>query len=518
VQKVFSLPGGRREGRLPLDLRTSNAAGGPIARRPAPASAILPAILSNAAGITIALAIVVLAAGGEAAGPRVEDFRREPRWEGHRNRLVPDPAPLTRQDFGHRASNRAGGKEPGEIGGWVKRSIRPAWYAKVIPERTFRDRLSASGKLAVTRAEGGSGALFGWFHESSRGWRTPNSLTFRIAGNGGSYWVFYEYGTSGWLTGGGGCFEGPRYQDTKTKPFAGNGSVHEWSLAYDPEGAGGAGEMVFAIDGKEYRQELAPGHKLDGAVFNRFGLFNQQSSGDGLELYFDDLVLDGKPEDLRADPGWEGRGNRVEFEDRVLRPRHDFGWSATRRAGGEAGEIGGIVWRDEEPAYYAGAVGPLNLGQKLTASGKVSFTGAGSDSGVWIGWFDAGAKKAARAAPGAKDLLGILIEGPSRIGHYFRAGYRTASGDGVLDEAGPIMRPDGAAHEWSMTYDPDGAGGRGRITVTLDGESRTLDLAAGHKENGASFDRFGIFNLQVGGLFVEFWLDDLAYTAEPAGG
>ena len=111
---------------------------------------------------------------------------------------------MARQDFGYRTSDRAGGKK-GEIGGYIQRAVvTPAYYAKVIAAKTLNDKLTASGRFAVTRAEGGSGMLFGWFNENSRGWRTPNSLAFRIDGNGGKYWVFYEYGTQHLLTGGGG--------------------------------------------------------------------------------------------------------------------------------------------------------------------------------------------------------------------------------------------------------------------------------------------------------------------------
>ena len=125
------------------------------------------------------------------------DFTSDPRWESYRSQLLPNPLPVIRQDFGLRA---------GRLGGWVQRSLSPAWFAKVCPLRTLNDKFSASGKFSVTNDAGGSGVLFGWFHDSSRGWRTPNSLVFRIDGNGGGYWVFYEYGTSHWLTGGGGCF------------------------------------------------------------------------------------------------------------------------------------------------------------------------------------------------------------------------------------------------------------------------------------------------------------------------
>jgi hypothetical protein len=98
-------------------------------------------------------------------------------WDGFRNRLVPDPPPVTRQDFGWRE---------GCIGGWVQRSTTPAWYAKAIEPVTLEKPLSASGTFSVKRSEGGSGVLFGWFNSQSRGWRMPNSLVIRLDGNGGN--------------------------------------------------------------------------------------------------------------------------------------------------------------------------------------------------------------------------------------------------------------------------------------------------------------------------------------------
>src|SRR5262245_63072551 len=111
--------------------------------------------------------------------------------------------------------------------------------------------------------------MFGWFHESSRGWRTPNSIGFRLDGNGGKYWVLFEYGTSAWRTGGGATFEG-RYQTTKTRPFLADGTPHDWSLTYDPSAHDGDGELTFTIDGKSHSAALEKGHKADGAKFNRF--------------------------------------------------------------------------------------------------------------------------------------------------------------------------------------------------------------------------------------------------------
>jgi hypothetical protein len=388
--------------------------------------------------------------------------------------------------------------------------------------KTLNDRLSASGKFAVTHAEGGSGVLIGWFNDKkSQGWRAPHSLAMRIDGNGGKYWLFYEYGTGEWGTGGGGAFEGERYQTTPTKPFAADGTVHEWSLDYDPNGADGRGLVTFRCDDKVYEVALVEGHKQQSAEFDRFGVWNQQAAGDSLEIYLDDLRIDGEAESFDADPGWLNDGNPIQYEQRVLRPFHEFGYSDTAHAGGKRGEIGGIVFRDERPMYYADRVGPFTLNDDLSASGRIAILGAGADSALMLGWFGGQAKRGKASTEYEQrqtDYLGIMIEGPSRVGHYFRAAYSTSKGhgdaptnEGQPDEAA-VIRPDGSLHEWSLHYEPAASGGRGRITVTLDDEMRRLDLKAGERAESATLNRFGVFNLQAGGLHVEAYLDDLRYS------
>jgi hypothetical protein len=453
------------------------------------------------------------------AALRRQDFSSDPNWDGFQNRLVPSPPPITRQDFRWRDTNNAKGAKPGEIGGWIQRSATPAYLATPIQPKTLNDKLTASGRFAVTKDGGNSGMLFGWFNKDSRGWRTPNSLTFRIDGNGGKYWVFFEYGTQHWLAGGMGCFEGERYQTTPTKPFLADGTPHTWSITYDPAGAGGRGQITFTIDNKTYTLDLMEGHKSDGATFDRFGMFNVQTTGSGMEVYFDDLVMDGKPVGLTSDPKWEAKGNKVEFEDRIYRPYHDYGHSATNHAGGASGELGGVIWRNEAPSYYGDRISPLTLNDRLHVSGKLAFTAAGSDSGVFMGFFNAQSKKN-KSKPmheePERNMLAIMIEGPSRIGHYFRPVYYTQSGKGHIKEAGPIIRPDGKVHTWSMDYDPAGAGGNGQITFKLDETVQTFDLSPEHKADGATFDRFGLFDVQSGGHYVQVWFDDLEYTTGPS--
>jgi len=178
-----------------------------------------------ALGVSYGLGCLCLA-GLALAQPKqkVEDFGQDPGWEELNNRPDPNKIKTTVQDFGYQATSHLnpGG---GEIGGAISRSITPATYAKIIPIRTLNDRLEASGRFAVMEAKGGSGMLCGWFNSASRGWRTPNSLAFRIDGNGGKCWIFYEYGTRDWQTGGGVTFAGERYQTTKTPPMPADGKT-----------------------------------------------------------------------------------------------------------------------------------------------------------------------------------------------------------------------------------------------------------------------------------------------------
>jgi hypothetical protein len=463
--------------------------------------------------LLLALAASHIVATTATAAEQLENFDRDPDWRGFRNRLVPNPIPVVRQSFGYRPTHHAGGRGAGEIGGWIQRSMTPAAYAKIISPKTFADKLTASGRLAMRKNSGNSGMLFGWFHSTSRGWRMPNSIVFRLDGNGDTYWVLFEYGTSHWLTGGGATFEG-RYQTTRTPPFAADGTAHQWKFEYDPDANDNQGGLRFVFDGREFTAELLPEHKADGAVFDRFGMVNQQNTGGGMEVYFDDLVIDGESEEFSVDPRWDAQGNEAQFEERTIRPMHDFGYSATAFAGGEPGEIGGVIWRDEPPAYYAGSAGPFTLEDELVASGKLVFSGAGSDSGVYLGWFN-GASKEKKVSPdhqeAQKNILAVAIEGPSRIGHYFRPAYSTARGN-VESTIGPLIRPDGQRHNWSLRYSPAGANGAGLIIVALDGHEQQLPLKPGDRKIGATFDRFGFFNMQTGGHYVRVYVDDLRYS------
>jgi hypothetical protein len=479
--------------------------------------------------VALSLSVILLgpcalsAARAQDAHLAHETFAGDPGWEGFRNRLKPETPMRVHHDFGFRASTHAGGARAGEIGGHVQRTPTAAYYALAIEPKGLDQRLSASGKLAVRAAEGGSGVMIGWFKAPPPSWRTPNSLALRLDGNGGKFWVFYEYGTGRWRTGGGGAFEGDAYQRTPTPPFPADGKPHDWALDYDPAGAGGRGLVTFRIDERRYELPLGEGHRADGALFDHFGIWNVQAPGDRIELYVDDLLLDGQRFSFDDDPHWRAEGNTARFIERMIRPYHDFGYGATRHAGGERGEVGGIVFRDERPAYYAAKTARLSLDDELVASGRLALLKAASDSGVYLGWFNAAAKQANQTPEyeaRQKNYLGILIEGPSRVGHYFRPGYGCADGRG--NNAGetsadgrpwPVVFPDGRVHTWAIHYRPDAADGRGEIRLVFDGKAASMSLQAADRAAGATLDRFGIFNMQSGGHAVEIYIDELRYTS-----
>lgn len=463
-----------------------------------PAAALIVAVVFCAAPLS--------EPGAEAIHIKTEHFDRDPGWEGVRNRLIPKDCPKITQDFGFSRTNFAGAAS-GEMGGQVWRSTTPAYCADRIAARTLNDRLEASGTFALIKSSGSSGVFFGWFDPRYHGFRPANFLGIRLDGEDWGARVFFEYVTGTWRAGGANT-------GVRIPP---DGSKHTWSLSYDPEAGNGNGAITFTLDGgSPLVRELDPGHRAEGATFTRFGMFNVQIPGGPMTVYFDDLKYDGKKQDFAADGRWEGWGNRRTFEDCERDDSQNFGFSSTNHAGGGRGEIGGTFWRTEPDAphdgYYADRIGPLTLEGPLFASGRVAMTRACADSGMFLGWFNSATRDEVPS-----NFVGIVIEGPSRVGHYFRVRYGTSQGQGGDSKTGPVIMADGKSHLWTLEYDPQANGGGGRIVAALDGKRVALDMVPGHKQQGASFNRFGVFNMRRGGHYMTVYFDDLKYTVASPG-
>jgi hypothetical protein len=63
-----------------------------------------------------------------------------------------------------------------------------------------------------------------------------------------------------------------------------------------------------------------------------------------------------------------------------------------------------------------------------------------------------------------------------------------------------------------LEYSPAGAGGRGEITLRLDGQRTRLGLKEGDRASGAHFDRFGLITTWIDGNGQQIYFDDLIYT------
>src|SRR5205814_5648949 len=100
--------------------------------------------------LTSLIVLSLSAAAIAAPKTKTENFDRDPGWEGVNNRSAQKTQPRqVRQDFGYSASNHAGGNGSGEVGGVVSPAGEVAYYAAVIPNKTYDDKLSASGTMYV---------------------------------------------------------------------------------------------------------------------------------------------------------------------------------------------------------------------------------------------------------------------------------------------------------------------------------------------------------------------------------
>jgi hypothetical protein len=227
-----------------------------------------------------------------------------------------------------------------------------------------------------------------------------------------------------------------------------------------------------------------------------------------------------RTERFDRDPGWEGRNHRS-AEPRTI--KQDFGWSDTAHAGGPRGEIGGFITPAAEPAFYAKKLPGSTFRDKLSASGTIACSGQAFHA--LIGFFNANTLNEWRTP----NTIALRVSGRGDV-FYAWVEYATqtwrAGGDnpqGFPTELDPQtgrqrlkgFTSKGAKHQWSLTYDPDGNNGNGVVTATIDGVTAICQLDAGHKGDGAVFNRFGLLNLMksadTGG---EIWLDDITVNGQ----
>ena len=245
-----------------------------------------------------------------------------------------------------------------------------------------------------------------------------------------------------------------------------------------------------------------------------------------------DSAINTKAESFDRDPNWEGFNNHL-TPKRVPQVTQDFGYSLSNFAGKEKGEIGGRVWRSSTRASYAAKLQPKTLSHKLSASGTFALTATSGSSGAFFGWFDA-----EKTGSGRRNTLGFRFAGEgsgSRLTLQLVTDKNQACGTKVtpwvVDKTKPrgegrkfrptSIKNDGTRYAWSLDYDPEANAGAGEIRFTLRGsgtnheafEAKThaVALPKGYKEQGTTFDRFGLMNSEKGGNPLTIYFDDLRY-------
>jgi hypothetical protein len=473
-----------------------------------------------------------LAGAEELLSLKKATFDMDPCWGDFQNHLNVTFPPRVLQDFGYRTTNLAG-KAPGEMGGYIQSSVRPAHYAKQIEPLSMDTPLSFSGSFALMEGRAIMSyhtlceTFIGFFNSAEQGYRPKNFMGFRLMGTNEPDGVRVEvtYTTRKRSAGGTLLEKGGSLPKTglvkemdgsKMLRIAPDGQRHEWTWTYNPKGKENDGEIVFTLDGVQWMIKVLKAHQEAGAEFNRFGIFNEQLPGRAMVVYFDDMSINGRAEEFSKDPGWEGVGNHEYFDDPVLYGSNDFGFSATHYAGGQPGEIGGRLWRVDKgeshlKGWYGVDTGNLTLNDTLEAHGKIAFRRFCIDSGMHIGFFNS---KEQGWPP--RNFVGVNVDSLSRVGLLFMPMYGTREGawnigDGELS---PCFVDDGNPLEFSIVYDPQAEQGLGALTVRLGDQTTALPLKPGEKEQGAAMNRFGIFNMQDNnGKYCEVYIDDIEYTS-----
>lgn len=301
---------------------------------------------------------------------------------------------------------------------------------------------------------------------------------------------------------------------------------HRWWKR--PDAGRGHGRVTLQFDDQTpYVFWFDPEIRRAPAEFDRFGLFNIARFGQRVEVYLGDLTVNGQKIDLTQDPHWEGRNNESQYTEPNFHGMHSYGWSQTNWAGARSGEIGGLFWRTEPPdplcSYYGDDVGGLTLEDPISFSGTICFTDGMTDAAAFFGYFNRDnqveqftAATSGRSSP-IGNTMGITIADSSAVGYYFMPQV-TSSDREVVRKACEVFTPDRRRRRFTFDYDPQGNGGTGRVTVTLDGRKHILDLSPQQRKSGAVFNRFGLANVRSGGHSVEFYLDDMTYTARRAPG
>jgi hypothetical protein len=252
-----------------------------------------------------------------------------------------------------------------------------------------------------------------------------------------------------------------------------------------------------------------------------------------------------KRESFDSDPNWEGLNNRV-VPKKPLTVKQDFGYSATtNHAGRASGEMGGAVQRSTTPAYYAAAIVKKTLNDRLTASGSFAITSTDGGAGLFFGFFNSEQPGGSGRPIGSLGLDFDFEKNGGRIAARLISSGNKSCGTFLTPYLPGKFRPtpikrDGTRYHWTLDYNPRASSGNGQFTVTLKSDTHTtedygplpeasqaealarfpnttkfvVDVPPALREEGATFDRFGLMNMMKAGGSATIYFDDVNYNGE----
>lgn len=230
-----------------------------------------------------------------------------------------------------------------------------------------------------------------------------------------------------------------------------------------------------------------------------------------------------RTESFARDPGWEGVNNRSAQEREPVQVRQDFGFSpGTSHAGGKAaGEMGGFITPAGEAAFYGKQITPKTFDQSLAASGTLMIGEGGTH--LLLGFFHHDSLNEWRTP----NTIAMRING--RGDHFYayveyctakwRAGGDTTPFPHTTDpQTGRWNLVGFPCHKpllWSLRYDPQANDGQGVVTATIGSAKAVCNLDDSHRQDGATFDRFGIVNvIKSADSGSEVWFDDIQVNGD----
>src|SRR5204863_1523078 len=136
-----------------------------------------------------------------------------------------------------------------------------------------------------------------------------------------------------------------------------------------------------------------------------------------------------------------------------------------------AGEIGGFITPAGEPAFYGKVITPVSFSNSLSASGILNVPQGGGH--ILIGFFNADTVNEWRTP----NTIALRIYGR---GSYFLAYLEYGTGSwraGGTAFGGEVNIPCGTAdYPFSLTYNPNGAGGQATVNATIGAWSSVVTL------------------------------------------